>query len=587
MTTVKSLLRCTQKFGRVQQTAARFLQSFARPSSAPGKSKVVEGEKGERIVTSPFGQVEVPELTIQDYVWRDLGNYLKHTALECAVTGRKYKYAEARDATNFVAKSLLNMGLKRDDVVAVIAPNYPESVLAFLGILEAQLIVTTVNPFYTVGEIAYQLKSSGAKAVITVAEIAGAALAAAKECLPQGAPFIVIEDKSGPIPEGTIPFQDLLMKGRTLPALNLSDVPLDSVAVLPYSSGTTGLPKGVMLSHKNLVANMEMQEAASKEIWYPTTETYQEVIPLFLPFFHIFGMNGVVLPKMMRGTKLVTMPKFVPETFADVLENHKVTGLFCVPPIVIFMAMSPLIKKHHLNSVHAAVSGAAPLSGTDVEKVYRKFELTPNDLKFCQGYGLTESSPVSFLEKTGTKYSSIGRNIAGCDARVVDPMTNKDVLRSGQAGELWIRGPHVMKGYLNNEEATKATIDADGWLKTGDIGYFDEDLDFFVTDRLKELIKVKGFQVAPAELEALLRAHPDVEEAAVVGIPDERCGEVPIAFVVPRKDKKPCQEDIQNFVKANASEHKELKGGVKFIDSIPRNPSGKILRTKLKVQYLS
>lgn len=587
MRTVKSILRCTQKLSRAQETGARLEKSIVRSTSTLTRSKIVEGENGERILPSPYGQVNIPDISIHDYIWRNVGNHRNHIALECAVTGRKYKYWEARDAANFVAKSLLNMGLKRGDVVALIAPNYPETILGFLGSLEAQLKVTPVNPFYTIGEIASQLKSSGAKAVITVAEIAATVLAAAKECLPQGAPCVVIEDGTKSIPDGTIPFQDLLMKGKTLPTLNLSDEPADSLAVLPYSSGTTGLPKGVMLSHKNLVANIEMQTNTSHEFWQTASENFQEVIPVILPFFHIFGMNGCVLPRLTDGAKLISVPRFTPEIYAGILEKQKVTSLFCVPPIILFMAMSPLIKKRHLESVKVAVSGAAPLSKSDVDRLYGKFEINETDLKFCQGYGLTESSPVCFLEKTGTKYSSIGKNIANCEARLVDTITKEDIFLPGQTGELWVRGPHIMKGYLNNEAATKETIDGDGWLKTGDVAYFDEELDFFITDRLKELIKVKGFQVAPAELEALLRTHPDVQEAAVIGIPDERNGEAPMAFVVPRKNSKTSQEDIKNFVNEKVSECKELKGGVKFVDSIPKNASGKILRVKLRNEYLS
>ena len=233
--------------------------------------------------------------------------------------------------------------------------------------------------------------------------------------------------------------------------------------------------------------------------------------------------------------------------------------MFCVPPIVLFLGAAPFVKKKHLQAVQAIFSGAAPLAESDVERLYKKFGVTGDSLRFLQGYGMTECSGVSFLESSNSKYASIGHPICNSEARLVDPLTGQDVLTPGQTGELWVKGPHNMRAYLNNKEATEDAM-PDGWLKTGDIAYFDEDHDFFITDRLKELVKVKGFQVPPAELEAILRTHPDVEDAAVIGIPDARSGEVPKAFVVLKKGSSPAEEEIQNFLKGKVSEYKELKG---------------------------
>lgn len=286
----------------------------------------------------------------------------------------------------------------------------------------------------------------------------------------------------------------------------------------------------------------------------------------------------------------------------------KCTQLFCVPQIVLFLGASPLVKKKHMETLQEIFSGAAPLAKSDVDRVYDKFALSQQNLKFLQGFGMTECSAVGFLESSNSKYASIGHPIANSEARLVDISTNQDISTPGQTGELWIRGPHIMKGYINNPEATREAI-ADGWLKTGDIAYFDEDRDFFITDRLKELVKVKGFQVPPAELEAILRTHPDVEDAAVIGVPDARSGQVPKAFVLKKQGAKLSEEQVQKFVIGKVAEYKELKGpvffslfffspplvtflstkichypagGVAFVESIPRNPSGKILRIKLK-----
>ena len=470
--------------------------------------------------------------------------------------------------------------------MALISPNYPEAILGTIGILEADLIVTTMNPTYTSDEIKRQLQVANVKAIITVAEIAPIVLQASRDILASGGHLVVIEDGSGPIPDGTVPFKDLIARGKTLPPITSYRMSPDDVAILPFSSGTTGLPKGVMLTHNNLVSNMQMVEQTCEDkLWRPTTADFQEVLPLILPFFHIFGLNGMVLPRIACGAKLITVPKFTPELFINVLMKHKVTGLYIVPPILLFMNACTYIKKHVYDSMHHFISGAAPLSQTDIEKFYQKNQLNTDQLKVCQGYGLTETSPVVTFDLGNSKPGSIGRNVVGCEVRLVNPNTNEDISEQGQCGEIWVRGPHVMKGYLNNESATNDMIE-NGWLKTGDIAYYNEDSDFFITDRMKELIKVKGFQVPPAELEAILRSHPDIVEAAVIGLPDEKCGEVPKAFVVTGKGSKVTEEEIKDFIKSKVSEYKQLQGGVTFINEIPKNASGKILRSKLKNEYI-
>ncbi|XP_014486259.1 PREDICTED: probable 4-coumarate--CoA ligase 3 [Dinoponera quadriceps] len=577
-----------RKLGRVFSDAGiRALNPTLRRASTLAQSKVVEGPNGERIIQSPYGDISpFSEMLIHEYVWNKAEDYPNKVALECGVSGKKYTFAQAKDASYYIGRSLHNIGLKKGDVVALVTPNLPDAVLSFLGILSGGFICTTMNPQYIADEISRQLQKSGVKAIITSTAIASTVRTAANTCLPPQTPFIVIDDQVGSMPEGSIPFNDLITRGKSLPNIK-SDALMDDVAILPFSSGTTGLPKGVMLTHRNLVSNMDMVEEALRKdnLFHPTTDTYQEVVPAVLPFFHIYGLNAMMLPRLSKGNKLVTIPKFVPDTYLNILEKSKATLLYCVPPIILFLTASPLAKKQHLKYIHSIFSGAAPLAQSDVDRFYEKFKFSPDNLKFGQGYGLTESSPVAFTESTSKKFSSIGRNVASCEARIVDVTTKQDVNGPGKTGELWIRGPHIMKGYLNDETATKETLTEDKWLKTGDIAYYDKEYDFYITDRLKELIKVKGFQVPPAELEALLRSHPDVEEAAVIGIPHERYGEVPKAFVVLNKDKKPTEDDIKNFVKGKVSDYKELEGGVMFVTDIPKNPSGKILRSHLKREY--
>ncbi|XP_036142190.1 probable 4-coumarate--CoA ligase 3 [Monomorium pharaonis] len=578
-------LRGIQKLSRVLDVGVT-LNFTLRNASTLSQNKIVTGLNKEKIIMPSAGEATYPETLIHEFVWNDSENYPNHIALECGVSSKKYTFAQAKDATSYIGRSLRNIGLKKGDVIALVAPNFPDTVLSLLGSLSGGLVITTVNPLYTVEEMQRQFLKVNTKAVITSTAIASTVLAAMRACLPRETPLIVIDDKTGPLPENSIPFDDLITRGKSLPPVKL-DSTCDDVAVLPFSSGTTGLPKGVMLTHRNLVSNIMMvQSSMNPSLFQPTTSTYQEVFPVILPLFHIYGMNGVVFPRLAFGGKIVTIPKFVPEMFVNVLEKIKATALFCVPPIVLFLTTSPLVKKHHFEHMHMMMSGAAPLAQTDVDRFYDKYNIDPKVFQFRQGYGLTECSAVSFFE-LGQKYSSIGKNIASSQVRLVDITSQQDISTPGQSGELWLKGPHIMKGYLNDEVATKNTLTEDGWLKTGDVAYFDEDFDFFITDRLKELIKVKGFQVPPAELEALLRTHPDVEEAAVVGIPHAKYGEVPKAFVVVSKGKKPTEDDIKNFVKGKVSEFKQLEGGVTFIDAIPKNLSGKILKLKLKQDYKS
>ncbi|XP_025986662.2 probable 4-coumarate--CoA ligase 3 isoform X1 [Solenopsis invicta] len=576
--------RGIQRLSQIFDAGIRTLNPILRYASTSSQTKIITGPNNEKIIMPPDGEASYPETLVHEFVWNDSENYPNHIALECGISGKKYTFAQAKDATSYIGRSLRNMGLKKGDVVALMAPNFPDTVLSLLGIMSGGLIVTTINPQYTAEEMQKQLLKINAKAMIMSTEIASRVRATTRACLPRETPFIVIDDKTGPMPEGSIPFDDLITRGKSLSPLNIN-TNCDDVALLPFSSGTTGLPKGVMLTHRNLVSNMMMTQTTLNP-FQPTTSTYQEVILAVLPLFHIYGINCTAFPRLAFGGKVVTIPKFQPETFVKVLEKNKITVLFCVPPMVLFLTSSPLVKKHYFDHMHMMLSGAAPLAKTDADRFYEKHNVDPKVLKFRQGYGMTESSPTVCIE-LGQKYSSVGKNIASCQIRLVDIKTQKDITTPGQTGEIWVKGPHIMKGYLNDEEATKNTITDDGWLKTGDVAYFDEDFDFYITDRLKELIKVKGFQVPPAELEAVLRTHPDVEEAAVIGIPHERYGEVPKAFVMVSKGKKPTEDDIKNFVKGKVSDYKQLKGGVTFLDDIPKNPSGKILRSKLKQVYKS
>ena len=309
-------------------------------------------------------------------------------------------------------------------------------------------------------------------------------------------------------------------------------------------------------------------------------DTFQPTTICILPFFHIFGMNVTLFPILHVGGHVVTLPKFEPDIFIGCLEKHKPDFLHLVPPLVGFCANHPAVKPGHFDTVEYVMVGAAPVGQALIDKFHQK---APKVL-FREGYGMTELSPVAlFTPKHDVIHCSAGQPVPNTELKVVDIQTG-EALGSGQRGEICVKGDIVMKGYMDNEKATKETIAEDGWLHTGDIGYFDEGGHFFLVDRLKELIKVKGFQVPPAELEDLLLSHPDVADVAVIGVPDERLGEAPRAYIV-LKGEKTTEDDLKRFVAENVSEYKRLAGGVEIVDVIPKSASGKILRKDILADY--
>jgi acyl-CoA synthetase (AMP-forming)/AMP-acid ligase II len=374
---------------------------------------------------------------------------------------------------------------------------------------------------------------------------------------------ITFESASGQ----TTGFNELLEE----PATHVQ-VPIDptDIVTLPYSSGTTGLPKGVMLTHRNLVANI-LQVDATNHYLHDRDTTIA-----FLPFFHIYGMVVIGLVGLWSGATLVIMPKFDLETYLQLVEHHRATLLHVVPPVVVALAKHPAVEHRDFSSIRKLFSGAAPLAASTIEQCARRINCV-----LQQGYGLTETSPATHVtsdEPSKNSCGSVGQLVSNTECRVVDPATGADVA-TGQDGEIWLRGPQVMRGYLNCPDATRATIDAEGWLHSGDIGHADSDGNFYVVDRLKELIKYKGMQVAPAELEALLLTHPAIADAAVVSLKDEEVGEIPRAFVVL---KAPATADeLIAFVAERVAAYKKIRR-VDFIDAIPKSPSGKILRRLLR-----
>jgi acyl-CoA synthetase (AMP-forming)/AMP-acid ligase II len=502
------------------------------------------------LFTSPLPDVAIRDVTITQALFEALEKAPDRVVLIDGPTGRQWTGAEVIAAVKSLAGGLSARGFGAGHRVALMAPNSPEFAVIFHAVGWAGGTLTTLNPTYTAAEVRHQLQDSAAEVLFTIAAFE----ATAREGM-QGTScreLVVIEEMAA-------------WMGPPLAA----QVPVDldrHVFVLPYSSGTTGLPKGVMLSHRNLVVNVDQGLAVIKIL-------PDETLVAFLPFFHIYGMNVMLNTHLIAGARLICMPRFDLPAFLGFVQEYRVRMVMAVPPVTNAMAKHPLVDQYDVSSLKVFVSAAAPL-GAELSNACaaRIGAMT------MQGYGMTELSPIShFSNEAHAVPGSVGVTVPNTQCKIVDPEGR--ALGVDAEGELCIKGPQVMLGYLNNPEATARTIDAEGWLHTGDIACFDEAGQLFIRDRLKELIKVKGFQVAPAEVEAVLQSFPGVQDAAVIGVPDDEAGEVPMAFVVLAEGVQVA--DIFAFLAKELSHYKQPKH-IEVIDAVPKSASGKILRRLLK-----
>ena len=503
--------------------------------------------------------LEIPDVPLARFVLQRATAIGDRPALIDGVSGRQLTYEALADGVNRVASALRRRGLKKGDVFAIFSPNLPEYPIAFHAVASLGGIITTLNSLYTPRELSDQLRDSHARYLLTVPAFMDRAAEAIKG-LPIDEVFVF-----GEAP-GATPFAELISQAAEPVTLEID--PAEDVVALPYSSGTTGLAKGVMLTHRNLIANVLQAE---QRIHLREGERVLGV----MPFYHIYGMTVIMNLALHAGATVVTMPKFELEAFLRVMQDYKVARAYVAPPIVVALAKHPLVDQFDLSSVTLVFSGAAPLDEGLAQACGTRLNCKVN-----QGYGMTEASPATHLVSDDIdwkKVGSIGPVVAATECKVVDITTGKE-LGPETDGEILVRGPQVMKGYLNNPTATAQILDEDGWLHTGDIGHADADGDFYVVDRLKELIKYKGYQVPPAELEAILLTHPAVADAAVIASPDEDAGEVPKAFVVLKAPATP--EELMQFVAQRVAPHKKIRL-VETIDEIPKSASGKILRRKL------
>ncbi|XP_062005444.1 4-coumarate--CoA ligase-like 6 [Rosa rugosa] len=513
-----------------------------------------------------------PFLDVVSFIFSHSHNGVS-SALVDASSGCSVSYSELYSFVRSMASGLRKMGISQGDVVLVLLPNCIYYPAVFLGVLYAGAVATTMNPLSTVVEIKKQIADCNACLAFTGPEKVDALQAL-------GVPTIVVPENVilGSKAEAFEEFYKLMCcKVDQPPRLVIKQQ--DTAAIL-YSSGTTGGSKGVVLTHKNLIAAVELfvRFEASQYDYTSLENVYLAVVP----FFHIYGLSLYVMGLLSLGSRIVVMKKFDVDHVVKSIDRYKVTHFPLVPPIL--AALTKKVPKdvtaaHGLRSLKQVASGAAPLSMKIIEDFVRALP----HVDFIQGYGLTETTAVGtrgFNTERVKNYSSIGLLAPNMQAKVVDWKTGTP-LPPNNSGELWLRGPAIMKEYLNNAKATMSTIDEDGWLHTGDIVFFNKDGYIYIHDRLKEIIKYKGFQIAPADLEAVLINHPEIVDVAVTAAMDEECGEVPVAFVVRKNGSKLSGKAVMEYVAGHVAPHKKVRKVV-FTSSIPKSAAGKILRRELR-----
>ncbi|PON60581.1 4-coumarate-CoA ligase [Parasponia andersonii] len=488
-----------------------------------------------------------------------------------AATGRHLTFPQLWRAVDSVATCLSDMGIRKGDVILLLSPNSIFFPVVCLAVMSLGAVITTTNPLNTPREIAKQIADSKPVLAFTIPLLV-------PKIADSNIPIVLIDDDQADSPKNPKIVSSLGEMMRKDPSPNRVGyrVSQDDTATLLYSSGTTGASKGVISSHRNLIAMVQTilgrfgSENGDQEQTFICT----------VPMFHIYGLAAFAMGLLSSGSTIVILSKFELHEMLSAIERYRATYLPLVPPILVALlnGADQIRAKYDLSSLHSVLSGGAPLSKEVIEGFVEKYPT----VSILQGYGLTESTGIGAstdcLEES-RRYGTAGMLSPSMEAKIVNPDTG-EALPVNQTGELWLRGPTIMTGYFSNEEATSSTLDSEGWLRTGDLCYIDEDGFIFVVDRLKELIKYKGYQVPPAELEALLLSHPEISDTAVIPYPDKEAGQYPMAYVVRKAGSKLSETAVMDFIGQLVAPYKRIRK-VAFVASIPKNPSGKILRKDL------
>ncbi|MGI8349823.1 long-chain-fatty-acid--CoA ligase [Niallia circulans] len=516
--------------------------------------------------------------------------YPKHKAIH--FMGKEMTFKTLYKKTLQFAAYLQHLGVKKGDRVAVMLPNIPQTVISFYAILQAGAIAVPVNPLYQEREIEFIMKDSGAKVIITLdmlynrvervmkqTDLEQIIVTSIKDYLPFPKnivyPFIQAKEQGKPPTISSSNSTHLFIQTLKSKESVLKEVPInfeEDIAILQYTGGTTGFPKGVILTHQNLVANTSMCRQ-----WLYKMEKGKEKMLAVMPLFHVYGLMTVLVLSVMEVYKMILVPKFNASGLLKTIHKQKPTVFPGAPTIYIGLMNHPDISQYDLSSIKGAISGSAPLPVEVIEKFEEK-----TGGKIVEGYGLTETSPVThvnFLWDNEIVKGSIGVPWPGTDAAIFS-LESGEILPVGEVGELAIKGPQVMKGYWNNEEETNKVL-KDGWLLTGDIAYMDEKGYFYIVDRKKDIIIAGGFNIYPREIEEVLYEHPAVMEASVVGVKDSYRGETVKAFIVLREGMTVTEEELNQFMRRKLASFK-VPRIYEFREELPKTAVGKVLRRQLK-----